>query len=81
MFLIKITDELWFIDGPDKNYVIGIENIFNNDIKKAVTNYYRQIQEMVITQKPDIIGHLDKIKMNNKARFFSEDEKWYKEYS
>ena len=34
---------------------------------------------MIITQKPDIIGHLDKIKMNNKNRFFSEDEKWYKD--
>ena len=34
---------------------------------------------MIITQKPDIIGHIDKVKMNNKGKFFSEEESWYKE--
>jgi histidinol-phosphatase (PHP family) len=32
---------------------------------------------MIITQKPDIIGHLDKIKMYNRNRYFLEDENWY----
>jgi histidinol-phosphatase (PHP family) len=32
---------------------------------------------MIITQKPDIVGHLDKIKMYNRNRFFSEEEFWY----
>lgn len=70
---------LWFIDGADKKYIQGLSEIFNDNIEQAVTCYYRQIQEMLITQKPDIIGHLDKVKMNNKNRFFSEDEKWYKD--
>jgi histidinol-phosphatase (PHP family) len=34
---------------------------------------------MVLTQKPDIVGHLDKIKMHNKGRYFNEDEAWYKD--
>jgi histidinol-phosphatase (PHP family) len=70
--------ELWFIDGPDSNYISGIEKVFNNDIKAGVENYYRQIQQMATTIKPDIIGHLDKIKMNNKNRFFTQDEPWYR---
>ncbi len=74
-----IKEELWFIDGPDTNYISGLENIFNNNIEKAVTCYYKQIQEMVCSVKPDIVGHLDKIKMNNKNRFFTEDEKWYRQ--
>jgi histidinol-phosphatase (PHP family) len=32
---------------------------------------------MILTQKPDIIGHLDKIKMHNRNRYFQEDENWY----
>lgn len=75
-----LSNDLWFIDGPEKNYTTGLETIFNNNIKKAVETYYKQIQEMVFTQKPDIIGHVDKVKMNNKKRFFSEDESWYVDF-
>ncbi|MFA6924366.1 MAG: histidinol-phosphatase [Bacteroidales bacterium] len=74
----KGFNELWFIDGPDKNYIDGMKNIFDNDIILAVEHYYQQIIEMVISQKPDVIGHIDKIKMNNKGRYFTGDEKWYK---
>lgn len=72
------NNKLWFIDGPEiEQYDKGLEKVFDNNIKNGVTAYYKQIQEMIITQKPDIIGHLDKIKMNNKNRFFKENEKWY----
>jgi histidinol-phosphatase (PHP family) len=74
----KTQQELWFIDGPEKGYITGLETVFEGNIQVAVETYYRQICEMVKTQKPDIIGHFDKIKMNNKNRFFSEEEKWYK---
>ena len=32
---------------------------------------------MIVDEKPDIIGHLDKIKMYNRERYFSESDKWY----
>ncbi len=69
---------LWFIDGPDiAIYDQGLKEVFNGDIRKAVTAYYRQIQEMVALHKPDIVGHLDKVKMYNRDRYFSEEEPWY----
>lgn len=72
-------NELWFIDGPkQETYDKGLKEIFNTDIQFAVKQYFQQINKMILTQKLDIIGHLDKIKMHNKNRFFSEDEKWYK---
>jgi histidinol-phosphatase (PHP family) len=74
----KNNDELWFIDGHERGYITGLKNVFDNNIQLAVETYYNQICEMAKTQKPDIIGHFDKIKMNNKGRFFSEDEEWYK---
>jgi histidinol-phosphatase (PHP family) len=78
--LVKNEDSgrLWFIDGPDVAiYDTGLKGIFSGDSKKAVTTYYRQVQEMILTQKPDIVGHLDKIKMYNRDRYFSEEESWY----
>jgi histidinol-phosphatase (PHP family) len=72
------TEKLWFIDGPKAEiYDQGLKESFNGDIKQAVTAYYHQINLMVETQRPDIVGHLDKVKMHNKGRYFSEDDKWY----
>jgi histidinol-phosphatase (PHP family) len=69
---------LWFIDGPKAStYDSGLQNIFNNDIRRGVTAYFQQIREMVAIEKPDIVGHLDKIKMHNRGRFFSEEDPWY----
>jgi histidinol-phosphatase (PHP family) len=74
----ETSGKLWFIDGPDiKVYDNGLNEVFGGDAGKAVTAYYRQLQEMIVTQKPDIIGHLDKIKMYNRDRFFSENDAWY----
>ena len=72
------NERLWFIDGPDAGiYDRGLKEVFNGDIIKAVTAYYHQINEMITTQKPDMVGHIDKVKMHNKNRYFTEDETWY----
>ncbi len=72
------SNNLWFTDGPDPDiYDLGIKTLFNNDVKKAVTRFYEQTIEMIETQKFEITGHFDKVKMHNKNRFFNEDEKWY----
>jgi len=71
-------EELWFIDGPlTQTYDDGLSKVFHGDSRFAVTTYYRQVQEMIACFKPDIVGHLDKIKMHNHDRFFSETELWY----
>ncbi len=73
-------NQLWFIDGGNiAIYDNGLQQIFKGDIRDAVKTYYHQVNQMIITQKPDVIGHLDKIKMNNKNRFFTQGEKWYKD--
>ena len=72
------NDELWFIDGPKHEiYDEGLSNCFGGDIYAAVRAYYRQVNEMLTTQNPDMVGHIDKIKMHNKGRYFEEDEAWY----
>ena len=79
--LVRNSDpaNLWFIDGPDiAIYDKGLKEVFGGDIRKGVTAYYRQIQEMVTVHKPDIVGHLDKVKMYNRGRYFSEESPWYR---
>ena len=72
-------DGLWFIDGPKQEiYDEGLRNLFDNNIRLAVTTFWEQTFEMLETQKMDIIAHFDKIKMHNRNRFFTEDEPWYK---
>lgn len=74
----KIDDQLWFIDGSKQEiYDEGLKNFFQNDIRKAVTAFWEQTFEMIETQSFDIIAHIDKIKMHNQGRFFTEQENWY----
>lgn len=72
------VEDLWFIDGPDPaTFDDGLNRIFGGNIRKGVTAYWHQINSMLTNGKMDIVGHLDKIKMHNRNRFFSEDEPWY----
>lgn len=71
-------DNLWFTDGPKyETYDQGLFDFFGGNIKKAVKRFYDQTNEMIDTQEFEIIGHVDKIKMHNRDRYFNEDEPWY----
>jgi histidinol-phosphatase (PHP family) len=71
-------EKIWFIDGGKiEEYDEGLTRVFGGDIRKGVKAYYHQINEMIETEEPDIIGHLDKIKMNNKDRYFLTNDAWY----
>jgi histidinol-phosphatase (PHP family) len=71
------TNDVWFIDGPEENFTNGLRDLFHNDARAAVTAFYRQTQEMMATQQPDVVGHIDKVKMYNRNRFFDENAPWY----
>lgn len=76
----KTPDTLWFIDGKSTEpYDEGLKKYFGGDIKKGVRAYFDQENEMIETEKFDIIGHFDKVKMNARGRYFHEDEKWYRD--
>jgi histidinol phosphatase-like PHP family hydrolase len=58
----------------------GLEKIFHNDFKAAFTRYFELTREMISTSCPSIVGHLDKMKIqNNGNRFFNESESWYQQ--
>ncbi len=68
------------IDGRPDDFFKGIRIIYRNDFHTALNDYFHRVREMLEIGKPDIVGHLDKIKMNNTVRpFFSEDDTWYRD--
>lgn len=73
--------KLWFIDGSKvETYDEGLFNYYDGDIKKGVRAFFHQYNEMIETEEFDIVGHFDKIKMHNRGRYFSENDKWYRDY-
>lgn len=57
----------------------GLHQIYKNDVRAAVTDYFHRIIDMLFHYPPDILAHLDRIKMHNPDRIlWSEDENWYR---
>lgn len=74
-------NRLWFIDGSKyETYDEGLFNYFDGDIRRGVRSFFHQYNEMIVTEEFDIVGHLDKIKMHNRDRYFHEEDKWYRDY-
>jgi histidinol-phosphatase (PHP family) len=70
----------WEIDGLHTVFLDGLEKIFNNDYQRAFTRYFELTREMIQFDCPTVIGHLDKMKIQNQGnKFFSENESWYQE--
>lgn len=78
-FVETFAGKHWEIDNTLEVFKEGLSRIFQNDIRHAITRYYELTREMVIESAPDIVGHLDKIKIHNTQEpFFEESEGWYR---
>ncbi|WP_428655350.1 histidinol-phosphatase [Runella sp.] len=70
----------WEIDGSSVEFLECLDTLYSGDIRAVIQKYYGIIRQMVDTDPPQIMGHLDKIKMHNAARhLFDESEPWYVE--
>jgi histidinol-phosphatase (PHP family) len=68
----------WEIDGSSVEFLECLDALYGGDIRAVLQKYYGIIRQMVETDPPQIMGHLDKIKMHNTARpLFDESESWY----
>jgi histidinol-phosphatase (PHP family) len=68
----------WEIDNTHVVFLDGLEKIFKNNIKDAIVRYFELSCEMLYGSTPDILGHLDKIKIQNvDGKFFNESDTWY----
>lgn len=70
----------WEIDGNHALFLQGLADIFNNNIPAVIVRYFDLTREMVERSRPTIVGHLDKIKIQNvDEKFFKETDAWYQE--
>ena len=68
----------WEIDGPAPEFKKGFDEIFHSDFKKLAIEFYSLQNEMLENHTPNILGHMDKIKMHNETfNLFDEKEQWY----
>ena len=70
----------WEIDGPHAFFLEGFEKIFNHNIQDVIVRYFELTREMISTSCPTVVGHLDKIKIQNiDHKFFHEEDAWYQQ--
>ncbi|MDX1909741.1 MAG: histidinol-phosphatase [Bacteroidia bacterium] len=70
----------WEIDGGHYQFLRGIVELFGGSAEAAVTHYYRTVRDMMRDDRPEIVGHLDKIKIQAEdGKLFSEDAPWYRQ--
>ncbi len=66
------------VDESSDKFFEAIQCI--GSIEKFIKLYYNNVKNMVLTQKPQVIAHLDLIrKFNDGNRYFDEEEQWYKD--
>ena len=56
----------WCIDGPHEEFLTGWREIMDCDPLRPVQVYFETTRQMVRQMKPDVIGHVDKIKIQHR---------------
>jgi histidinol-phosphatase (PHP family) len=70
----------WEIDGVHSLFLEGLQTIFHNKPREAWSRYFELTREMIRQAPPTILGHLDKMKIQNiNSTLFDEQELWYRE--
>lgn len=68
----------WEIDGSTEKFMRGLVEVHGGDIQKVIRLYYGRIRAMIERDPPDVVGHLDKIKIHNLGNsLYDEDDAWY----
>jgi histidinol-phosphatase (PHP family) len=70
----------WEIDGSHQVFLDGLQQIFSGDIRQAVSRYFELTRQMIEQECPDVIGHIDKIKIQDEdGNLFSQQAGWYQQ--
>ena len=63
----------WCIDGSHEEFLEGWREMMDGDPLRPILQYFEITREMVRTMKPDIIGHVDKIKIRHRPDCIAPD--------
>lgn len=75
----KKSQRYMALDGTVNEFKETRDTVFNGDIRALIETYYNLLDEMLRSQTPEIVGHLDVLKKNNVGNlFFNETDLWYR---
>lgn len=80
-YLPKFFEDGTILNIDKHKYIFkkAIKELYLNNVKNLVKEYYYNINLMIQNDTPDIIAHLDLVnKFNEESYFFNSNEKWYK---
>jgi len=60
---VRSNGRRWCIDGPHGDFLEGWRDIMDGDPLRPIRQYFETTRQMVRVMKPDIVGHVDKIKI------------------
>lgn len=79
-FYDKLKNEIYSLEESYNTIETIIDKFFNNNTKRFIVNYFNNLQQMIINEPPDMVGHFDLVKKFNKNEcLFSNDHNWYQE--
>src|SRR5688572_9005778 len=76
-FVDAFEGKYWEIDNTFEIFKEGLERIFEGNLRSALSRYFELTREMIREGVPDILGHMDKIKINALGAGLDESEPWY----
>jgi histidinol-phosphatase (PHP family) len=70
----------WEVDGNHALFLKGLETIFSSKPKEVWRRYFELTRKMLAESPPTILGHMDKMKIQNiDNKFFKEEDSWYQD--
>lgn len=63
---VRPNGQRWCIDGPHEDFLDGWRELTDCDPLSPIWQYFELTREMVRVMKPDVIGHMDKIKIQHR---------------
>ncbi len=68
----------WEIDDTTEKFMRGLVEVHGGDTRKVIRLYYERVRQMLALDTPDILGHMDKIKIHNlRGSLYDENDDWY----
>jgi histidinol-phosphatase (PHP family) len=65
-------------DGQPADFFRGVEELYGNDFRPVISGYFERVRQMMDIDRPDVVGHFDKIKMHTTVRpYINEDDPLY----
>lgn len=70
---VRPNGQRWCIDGSHEEFLNGWRELMDCDPLRPIEQYFEITREMVRRMKPDIIGHVDKIKIQHRPDCIAPD--------